>query len=88
MLTIGSQLARLRFGPSLEVGSGYSGFSVSEFVLAQPQFSGVGQSRRPLWAATSPGNLGWSREQGKGSTEWELDGTGEGGRDKDVLLCP
>lgn len=52
------------------------------------QFSGVGQSRRPLWAATSPGNLGRSREQGKGSTEWELDGTGEGGRDKDVLLCP
>ena len=70
------------------MGSGYSGFSASEFVLAEPQFSGVGQSRRLLWAGTSPGNFGWSREQGQGSTEQELDGTGKGGRDKDVVLCP
>ena len=78
----------MRCGAGLEVGSGYSGCSTSEFVLVKPKFLQIGQNRRSLWPGTSPGNFGWSRDQGKGNTEKELDGTGKGGRHKDLLLCP
>lgn len=66
---LGSQWARLRYGPGLEMGSGYSGFSASEFVLVKPEFLQTGQDRRPLWPGTNPDNFGWSRDQGKGDTE-------------------
>ena len=85
---LGSQRARVRYGPGLEVGSGYSGCSASDSVLVKPEFLQTGQNRRPLWPRTSPENFGWSRDQGKGNTEKELDGTGKGGRHKDLLLCP
>ena len=51
------------------MGSGYSGFSASEFVLVKPEFLQTGQDRRPLWPGTNPDNFGWSRDQGKGDTE-------------------